>query len=79
MTTDLKVLKSFQFRNIFADLQKKTKWTWNMTIFQTLKRYIQEAILEIIYARKIKNRGPKITCDVSKVLDAIFDMTDNGG
>jgi len=57
MIKDLKALKCLIFRKLFTDLQKNIKWS--LSIFDVLKGHIRDAIIEIIYTRKVKNRGSK--------------------
>ena len=47
-------------------------------IFNSLKDEFKTRIKQIIYDRKIKNRGPKIKVDLDRILDAIFESLDNG-
>lgn len=65
------------FKKIFQNhkLSHKT----SIDIYEQLKPIFKNHIRDIIYQRKTKNRGPKISVDLDQYLDAIFEYIDSGG
>jgi len=63
-------------RDIIAQLKPLHKMS--KEIFQTIKPYFKTQIENTVYACKKWNRGPKISVNLDKVLDAVYEYFDNG-
>ena len=65
-----------RFSELFKDFKKVHKTS--KTIFDRLKPQIKSKISKVIYGRKKYNKGPKISIDLDRLLDALLKYLTSG-
>lgn len=67
------------FIRAFGTIKSTPQHKWNENIFQVLRIYLTQLILDAIITNKTLNRGPKPKPEtVNKFLNAFFELCDNG-